>query len=113
MFDGFESSRSHSRSHKEEICIQLAESNEIDAIEFDFTYFVHNNPVAIEVYGKIENDGSFSWINLINKVSVKEYAGNTRKFLIDGANKFETDQIKVMVYPDGGFNRIKVFGKRK
>ena len=40
MFDGFESSRSHDRSHKEEICIQLSESSQIDAIEFDFTYFV-------------------------------------------------------------------------
>ena len=113
MFDGFESSRSHDRSHKEEICIQLSESSQIDAIEFDFTYFVHNNPVALEVYGKLQNEGSFSWVNLVNKTSVKEYAGNTRRFSLADSDKFETDQIKVMVYPDGGFNRIRVFGKKQ
>ena len=65
------------------------------------------------MYGKLQNEGSFSWVNLVNKTSVKEYAGNTRRFSLADSDKFETDQIKVMVYPDGGFNRIRVFGKKQ
>ena len=49
-------------------------------------------------------------------------AGNSFAFLYAGMllpifakllSQDNRDQIKVMVYPDGGFNRIKVFGKRK
>ena len=113
MFDGFESSRSHDRKHMEVICIRLAELNEIDAVEFDFTYFVHNNPVALEVLGRSQEGGATAWINVIAKTNVKAYAGNKRRFTIQDDKKFATDQIKVIVYPDGGFNRIKVFGKRQ
>ena len=107
------SSRSHDRKHMEVICIRLAELNEIDAVEFDFTYFVHNNPVALEVLGRSQEGGATAWINVIAKTNVKAYAGNKRRFTIQDDKKFATDQIKVIVYPDGGFNRIKVFGKRQ
>ena len=50
MFDGFESSRSHDRSHKEEICIQLSESSQIDAIEFEER---HDD---IEIYEQFEKN---------------------------------------------------------
>ena len=52
-------------------------------------------------------------IELINKTSVKEYAGNSRRFIINSDAKFETNQIKVIVYPDGGFNRIRIFGNKR
>ncbi len=107
MFDGFESSRSRDLNHHEELIIELARPGIISIIEFDFTYFVNNNPKEIEIYGKTKD----SWQLIFEKTNVKAYASNTKVIYLN--NRKSISQLKVRVYPDGGINRIRVFEKPK
>ena len=105
MFDGFESARSRTPGHFEHAIIQLAKPTSIHKIEVDFCYFVNNNPFALSFQG-LSNG---KWITLIDHADVKAYAANLREFAIHSDEVFE--QIKVIVHPDGGINRVRVFAK--
>ena len=106
MFDGFESARGRdSHTHKEVIIIQLAKYARICRIEIDFTYFIHNNPVEVEMHGLSNN----KWSTLVSKTNVKAFAGNIKDFKCTNARLIE--QVKILLYPDGGFNRVKIFSK--
>jgi malate synthase len=107
MFDGLESARSRISGHFEEIIIQLAKRSSIHKIEIDFTYFVNNNPLKIEVHAKDKSE----WINIVNRINVKAYAGNIISLSVDDNNLFE--QIRLRAYPCGGLNRIKVYSKKE
>ena len=102
MFDGFESARSRKRGHHEELLIQLGRSSRIHCIEMDFSFFVNNNPQLISLFGHCDGD----WILLADKVLVKPFAANKKQFPISNVGNF--DQLKVVVHPDGGINRISV-----
>ncbi len=106
MFDGFESARSRTPGHFEEIIIKLGRKSKIESIVADFTYFVNNNPMALEIYG-FDNE----WISITGKKNVKAFAGNKREFKINDNSAFS--KIKIIVYPDGGINRIHVYTRNK
>jgi allantoicase/malate synthase len=103
MFDGLESARSRKPNHHEEVTVQLAKALPIHRIEFDFTYFVNNNPLEIEILGLTQG----KWKTLVQKTNVKAFAGNKKAFEIQNEDVFE--QIKLKTYPDGGLNRFKAF----
>ncbi|PIP93757.1 MAG: hypothetical protein COW00_07685 [Bdellovibrio sp. CG12_big_fil_rev_8_21_14_0_65_39_13] len=105
MFDGLESARSRIAGNHEEVDIALAKTTSIESIECDFTYFVNNNPMDMEILGLSKGQ----WINLMKKRKVKAYAGNKMRICINSQELFE--QIKVKCFPDGGLNRIHVFAK--
>ncbi len=105
MFDGLESSRSRKLNHNEEVIIALARTEVIYRVEMDFTFFVHNNPLFVSVDGLSAGE----WIPLVNKTRVKAFAGNFKEFLIQ--SKLPVEQIRVVTYPDGGMNRLRVFGR--
>jgi len=103
MFDGLESARSRIKDHFEEVIIELAYPGKVRRIEMDFTYFVNNNPLFVSVFGLSQN----SWINIVEKNNVKAFAGNIKEYQIESAEIFS--QIKVLTFPDGGMNRLRVF----
>mgnify|MGYP003665646277 CR=1 FL=1 len=103
MFDGLESARSREEGHYDEVVIKFLKSVSIETIEVDFTYFVNNNPLDIEVFGRIGTD----FIELATKQRVKGFAGKKKAFSIKSDHKF--DGIKIKCIPDGGMNRVKVF----
>ncbi len=105
MFDGFESARSRTEGHTEEVTIALGKAGKLQRIEAEFTYFKHNNPVALMIQGW---DGS-QWLPLVSRTPVKAYAGNTIVF--DIATTPVIEQLKVTVFPDGGINRLRAFGQ--
>ncbi|MBC7429931.1 MAG: hypothetical protein H7336_15055, partial [Bacteriovorax sp.] len=105
MFDGFESARSREKGHCEEVLIQLAKSIAVNRIEMDFIYFVNNNPLEISILGFSNNE----WITIVERTNVKAFGGNVREFKIRNDRKF--DQVKVIAFPDGGVNRVRVFAK--
>ncbi len=105
MFDGLESARSRQPGHSEEVIIGLAHKLPVHRIEIDFTFFVNNNPWELAIEGF--SDGQ--WIPLVSKTNVKGYAGKQRSFEIQVPHAFE--QIKVVAFPDGGMNRIRVFSR--
>ncbi len=103
MFDGFESARSRTPEHNEKVELRLARPARIRKVRFDFKFFVNNNPRAVSVFGK-KND---EWIELTSKVPVKAYAGNQKDVLITSKESFS--ELMIKVFPDGGINRIHVF----
>jgi allantoicase/malate synthase/CubicO group peptidase (beta-lactamase class C family) len=103
MFDGLESARSREPGHSEEVIISLAKTSSIDSIEMDFTYFVNNNPMFVSVEAKLNGE----WTEIISKTKVKAFAGNKKIFKIN--SKSAISDLKVITYPDGGMNRLKVW----
>ena len=104
MFDGMESARSRKLNHSEEVVIQLGKITTVEKIILNFKYFVNNNPL----YVSIEGCSGKKWTELAPKTKVKAFASNKKEFLVNSKLKFE--QVRVVTYPDGGINRIQVFG---
>ncbi|MGZ3721399.1 MAG: 2-oxo-4-hydroxy-4-carboxy-5-ureidoimidazoline decarboxylase [Bdellovibrionales bacterium] len=103
MFDGFESARSRESGHFEEVRIQLGKPSLVRHVEIDFTYFRNNNPRELAIRGTTKGKS----IPLVDRTSVKAFAGNKIEFAID-ANEW-LDEITVTVFPDGGMNRVRVY----
>jgi allantoicase len=100
MFDGMESARSRVQGHYEEVVIQLAEPLNPTYLELNFSYFINNNPKAVSADGW---DGK-TWQPLILETSVKEFAGNRKRFPIKFGGLVE--RLRIRCHPDGGINRI-------
>lgn len=104
MFDGFESARSRDKNHFEEVVVELAKPSVIHRIVVDFKYFKNNNPFKLSLHGLSKDS---SWSLLVDKASVKAYAGNSIEFKVKVDSIFT--QIKLTAWPDGGLNRLRVF----
>jgi allantoicase/malate synthase/CubicO group peptidase (beta-lactamase class C family) len=104
MFDGFESARSRDRDHREEVHIQLAKPVRVTRVLIDFTYFRNNNPRELSVSGIAAGKS----VTLVAKTPVKAFAGNKIEFNVNVAEKIES--VTVTAFPDGGMNRVHVFG---
>ena len=104
MFDGLESARSRETGHTEFVVIELGRPARIERIEIDFKYFVNNNPKELQIDGL--SDGK--WITLVSKTDVKPFAGNV--YFVEPQHSGIFSQLKVTVFPDGGMNRIHVYG---
>ncbi|MAW07555.1 MAG: hypothetical protein CME61_04655, partial [Halobacteriovoraceae bacterium] len=101
MFDGFETARSRIDGNEEYVVVGFKEPKMVSSIEVDFTFFVNNNPNHME-FLRLEDD---EWIPLTSREFVKPFAGNKKVFNLD--ESVSVSQVKIMVYPDGGFNRVK------
>jgi allantoicase len=105
MFDGLESKRSRVEGHKEQVVIELAKEIEVGSIQFDFTYFVNNNPVSLSV----EYSDAGEWKELFTNYPCKAYAANILEIPVKEC--VEARELRFSFFPDGGVNRIKVFSK--
>ena len=106
MSDGFESKRSR---HKELewINISLYRPLSIEFVEFDFSHFLHNSPRDIEVLG-IDETGKE--MTVIEKTYVKPWRGNRLRLI---CKPVMTKNLRIQVYPDGGFNRFRAYAKKR
>lgn len=109
MFDGFESARSHNSEHQEVVEIKLACKTNISDLEFDFTYFVNNNPdfLSVEATTELASD---EWFEVIARNPVKAFRAKLKSFELD--RPVTASKIRLRIYPDGGVNRFKVFGTK-
>jgi len=105
MFDGFESARSREAGHQEELVIELGREVAVREVEFDFTWFVNNNPDSVRVL--LEQGGA--WVELCPKTWVKPFAGNRK--VLRPAVPLRGRRLKVEIFPDGGINRLHVYGE--
>jgi allantoicase len=103
MFDGLESARSRKAGHFEEAHIALAKASLVHKVQLDFKYFVNNNPYEVSLVGLSKGE----WKSLAEKVLVKPFAGSKKEILID--TPIEIEEVKLLVYPDGGVNRLRVY----
>lgn len=104
MFDGMESKRSREEGHKEELVIESKEFIETANIEFDFKYFVNNNPNELMIWAKRDNE----WHIVQERMNCKAYAGN--KLVLEDIS-LNSNQFKFNFFPDGGVNRIRFVRK--
>jgi malate synthase len=109
MFDGLESARSRDAGHYEEAVIRLGQPGQVDHVALDFTHFPNNNPVSVDLLGLSEDSGKEEWTNLAKAVPTKAFAGNTKVIDINDSKIFT--KIKLRLHPDGGLNRVHVFGR--
>jgi allantoicase len=105
MFDGLESARSRVPGHSEEVVIRLGRPTRVARVVLDFTWFVNNNPVAVDLEGL---EGA-EWVPLATRVPVKAFAGNAREIRV--AHERKISELRVRTWPDGGINRIRVFDR--
>ena len=90
-----------------------------DELELDFSFFVNNNPLQIELAGVLtesmnpasKDDGGAesnqSWISLIS-LPVKLAGGQTLRQAFS-APKEPIDRLRLRIYPDGGINRLRLW----
>ena len=106
MHDGFESARSRGADHVDFVAVRLARSRAIDHIVLDMTYFVNNNPRAVEVWAR--RAGDEAWAPMVLRRNIKAFAGNLLRLdVLDSTTVF--DEVRVVSVPDGGFNRVRIY----
>jgi len=105
MFDGLESARSRKPGHFEEVEIELGSAIVLDRVVFDFEYFVNNNPRSVVVFAQVQGQ----WQDVSGDVPVKAFAANQKE--VRFKNSIRTKSIRVRTIPDGGINRIHVYGR--
>ena len=106
MFDGLENARARKPGHFEEVVLKLSRPAPIHRIEFDYTYFVNNNPLDVSVDALTKGE----WKSIVEKTYVKAFAGNKKVFEIESKDTFE--EVRIRNYPCGGMNRVKVYSRR-
>ncbi len=104
MFDGSESSRSRDKNHFEEVVIGIEKQIPIHRLEVDFTFFKNNNPYEMSLAAKVNG----KWKQVLPKTLVKAYAAQIMSMRLKSPLIIE--EFKVTVFPDGGINRIRLFG---
>ncbi|MCM0606467.1 MAG: serine hydrolase [Xanthomonadaceae bacterium] len=103
MFDGFESARSRTPGHFEELEIKLARKCKINMIEIDYKFYVNNNPRELKISAKIHDE----WKEIVPQTYVKPFAANKIQLRINESQEIEF--LKFTVIPDGGMNRLRVY----
>lgn len=105
MFDGFESARSRQAGHFETLEVELGKPLSLTRIVLDFAHFVNNNPRAIRVLAQVNSH----WSEVVPRTEVKAFAGNQKEFRLMNAQP-RTKKLKFEIFPDGGINRVHVYG---
>lgn len=105
MFDGMESARSRKKNHCETLVFRLAKAAPIKRIEFDYSYFVNNNPLDVRVYAKSKD----SWEEIVPLTRVKAFAGGVKIFQIKSTSEYS--EVKIENHPCGGMNRVRVISE--
>lgn len=115
MGDGWETSRSRGGEHHDFVVVALGREGTLERLTADFTYFVLNNPVALRVLAARSSSvdvlpGEDAWVELVLHTRVKQLAGAKLEVgTLAHAGPFT--HVKLMTFPDGGANRLQVFGR--
>lgn len=112
MGDGWETARSRAPGHQDWVVVKLGASAKIKKIVIDTAYFRGNFPQRGEVYAAALQDASS-----IETAEWTLLAGGELKADIE--HEFESaiqdrafTHAKLVIYPDGGVKRLRIFGER-
>ncbi len=118
MGDGWETSRSRGDDHLDYVVVALGRAGVVECVEVDFTYFVLNNPVALRLVGAHLKEGEAperaAWTELLPRTHVKGLAGSMLR--VEGPELGAAgviSHVRLETFPDGGANRLRVFGRAK
>ena len=115
MGDGWETSRSRGAAHFDYVEVHLGLEGSLVRVEVEFTYFVLNNPVALRLLAARSPEGSspdpHAWVELTPRTPTKHLAGATLTLERESlAAHGPFTHVRLETYPDGGANRLRVFG---
>ena len=77
----------------------------------DFIYVVCGVQ-AVQIFGTADASDDAAWIELAPRTVVKPFAGNSKSVDVSAHQAVELKRIKVVIFPDGGINRIHVMAKQ-
>lgn len=101
MADGWENARRRQGSH-DHVTLQLAAAGIPQWVELDTSYFLHNAPEHIKLYGITPTGGE----TLLLAAPVLPDARN--RWVLEHSP--EIVQLRLEVYPDGGVSRVRLWG---
>eukprot|EP00392_Amoebophrya_sp_AT5.2_P011197 g11272.t1 len=122
MHDGFETKRTRDVDGIQEAVFWLERgTGSLAAVEWDFSFFVNNNPVYVELLASADpapsafDETCCSRRVLVPKTFAKPYRGNRMRVALKqdpaGVNHGKADElhfIAVRLFPCGGVNRLKL-----
>lgn len=113
MSDGWETSRSRGAGHEDWAIVKLGAPTNITQIIVDTAFFRGNFPQQIRVEGvKADNNAlaisSQEWVTLVPNSSTS--ADREHHFEIKNTGSYS--HVRLIMIPDGGIKRLRVFGTR-
>jgi len=107
MSDGWETKRSRAPGHVDHATIKLGSAGHITDIEIDTAHYMGNPPKTVTIEGF--EAGSVTPILLLEQAPVGPHRQHFFKVADDLTNK-KIAQVKVIMIPDGGIKRVRVWG---
>lgn len=121
MGDGWETARSRSVGHNDWVVVKLGAPMRPERVVIDTAYFRGNFPQRAEVYGchspsadptTVETDGKTRWTLLAGDKMTAD-SEHVLGVSAEAASQCSpVTHVKLVIYPDGGVKRLRVFGKR-
>lgn len=122
MGDGWETARSRTAGHKDWVVVQLGTSIHVTRVQVDTAHFRGNFPESVEVLGLLSS-GSEAEAQFASGGEETQWQSIVQrsKTLADTIHEYAAEQIvtkgpfshvKLVIHPDGGVKRLRVFGTR-
>ncbi|KAF9580526.1 Allantoicase, partial [Lunasporangiospora selenospora] len=114
MSDGWETKRSRSPGHIDWCQIKLGVAGHPTLIEVDTAHYMGNPPKAVTIHGFAESDTQEeNPIVLINEEHVKPHKQHFFEVPETVGSGPAISSIKVVMIPDGGIKRVRIFGSQQ
>jgi allantoicase len=114
MGDGWETKRNRTPNNVDWVIIQLAQKGTVDEILVDTRHFKGNYPDSCSISGCLLEEGrsvkdqSIEWKELLPQSKLS--ANNEHHYKNELKDRGPFTHIKLMIYPDGGISRLRIYG---
>ncbi|KAG0214465.1 Allantoicase [Mortierella sp. NVP41] len=113
MSDGWETKRSRAPGHVDWSLIKLGVPGHPTLIEIDTAHYMGNPPKSVTLVGFIAEDTAQEKpIVLLNEAPVKPHRQHFFEIPADLSSGPAIASVKVVMIPDGGIKRVRVFGSQ-
>lgn len=113
MGDGWETARSREPGHTDWVVVKLGSPGVVEEIVVDTLHFRGNFPQAVEIYAangeKVDGKDEGVWEKIVDKSKCQK--DTEHRFKVEGGKVYT--HVKMVIIPDGGVKRLRVFGKRR
>ncbi|MDV6012835.1 allantoicase [Haloechinothrix sp. LS1_15] len=106
MGEGWETARRRGGGN-DWVSVRLAEEGIVRQVEIDTTHFKGNAPGWFRLTGGTDPDDEGGWIELVERTTLQP--DTCHRFLVSASAPVR--HVKVDVYPDGGFARLRIYGE--
>ncbi|KAF8070614.1 galactose-binding domain-like protein [Lyophyllum atratum] len=117
MGGGWETKRSRVKGHKDWVIIKLGVAGFLEHAEIDTAHFKGNYPDSCEIQGlysdtkidwKTYEDRDQDWTSVLSRTKLGPH--RQHYFQLENVEGKAYTHVKLTIYPDGGLQRIRIFG---